>query len=73
MKTVFEAIGASIVAILILALIATLCGLPVMWLWNWLMPVIFGLGRITFLQAVGVFFLAGLLTKGTSSSNNKND
>jgi hypothetical protein len=32
-----------------------------MQLWNWLMPDIFGLGTITFWQALGIFVLAKLL------------
>lgn len=33
----------------------------VMLLWNWLMPDIFGLKEITWLQALGLNFLTGLL------------
>lgn len=33
----------------------------VMTLWNWLMPVIFGLGMITFWQALGLLLLAKLI------------
>ena len=36
-------------------------GLPFMWLWNWLMPMIFQLPHIGFLQGWGLLFLAGLL------------
>ena len=32
-----------------------------MWLWNWLMPVIFGLGVITFWQAAGLLLLSKIL------------
>jgi high-affinity Fe2+/Pb2+ permease len=38
-------------------------GLPVMWLWNWLMPAIFGLPIITFWQAVGLLVLSHMLFK----------
>ena len=44
--------------------IGALLGLAVMALWNWLMPGIFGLPEITYLQAVGLFVLAHLLLKG---------
>jgi len=40
---------------------AFLFGAVVMWLWNWLMPVIFHLGMITYWQAVGIAVLARLL------------
>jgi len=36
-------------------------GYVVMLLWNWLMPAIFGLGLISFWQAVGITILAKLL------------
>lgn len=32
-----------------------------MWLWNWLMPVIFSLGVITFWQSAGLLILAKIL------------
>jgi hypothetical protein len=40
---------------------AFLFGAVVMWLWNWLMPVIFNLGVITYWQAVGLAVLGRLL------------
>ena len=40
---------------------AFLFGAVVMWLWNWLMPVIFHLGIITYWQAVGLAILGRLL------------
>ena len=43
---------------------------PVMWLWNWLMPVIFMLPRISIWQAVGLSFLSKLLF-GTDVKINK--
>lgn len=36
---------------------------PTMLLWNWLMPEIFGLTRITLLQAVGLKMLCSILFK----------
>ena len=38
-----------------------------MWLWNWLMPAIFGLPVITFWQAVGLLVLSHLLFKSHTS------
>ena len=38
-----------------------LFGAIIMWLWNWLMPVIFHLGMITYWQAVGLAILGRLL------------
>lgn len=39
-------------------------GVIVMLLWNWLMPVIFGLTAISFLQALGLMLLSRLLLCG---------
>ena len=36
---------------------------PTMWLWNWLMPVIFNLPKITDIQALGLLALSTLLIK----------
>ena len=37
--------------------------LPVMLLWDWLMPGIFGLREITWMEAWGLLFLCGVLFK----------
>ncbi len=46
------------------AAFAGLFGWLVMLLWNWLMPVIFGLPEITFLQAAGLLVLCKILFGG---------
>lgn len=46
------------------ALFAFLFGIIVLMLWNWLMPVIFGLPEITYLQAWGLVLLCHMLFKG---------
>lgn len=43
---------------------AIVLGFGVMYLWNWLMPAIFGLATITYWQAVGLFVLAKLFFGG---------
>ena len=43
---------------------ALLFGYGIMWLWNWLMPDIFGLGTIGYWQAVGILVLAKVLFGG---------
>ena len=53
-----------------------LFGWIIVWLWNWLMPMIFGLPTITFWQGVGIFILAKILFGGFSShsdSSSKSD
>jgi hypothetical protein len=68
MSNIIEAI-LYIVGILMLAMI--LLGGPLMLLWNWLMPNIFGLPEITFWQACGLQLLATILFKPTSLKTNK--
>ncbi len=56
--------------------LAILFGFILMWLWNWLMPEIFGLPFITYWQAVGLFiiskiFIGGCGSGGGSSKKNK--
>jgi hypothetical protein len=66
MSNIIEAI-LYIVGILMLAMI--LLGGPLMLLWNWLMPNIFGLPEITFWQACGLQVLATILFKATVKTN----
>jgi hypothetical protein len=47
-----------------------LCGWVVMLLWNWLMPDIFGLKRLTYWQGWGLLVLSHLLFKGFGSGHN---
>jgi hypothetical protein len=54
----------------IISLVCLLLGLPLMLLWNWLMPLIFGLPGISFWQAVGLNLLASILFARTSTINN---
>ncbi len=53
------------VAVLVAVVVAVLvAGAIVMWLWNWLMPTVFGLPAIGFWQAVGLLVLSKLLLGG---------
>ena len=54
-----------LIGIVAIAVVALLYALPTMLLWNWLMPFIFGLPKLTFFQSMGLTFLAGLLFKST--------
>ena len=63
-KHIFRIIGFVILGILGAALFAFVLGYFVMYLWNWLMPDIFGLKTITFWQAAGVIILARMVFGG---------
>lgn len=65
MEKIIEAILIFILTVVVVGLFAAL---PVMWLWNWLMPDIFNLIEITFGQALGLVILSSILFK---SSNTK--
>ena len=73
MKNIMNIAIAIILGILVFALVALICALPVMLLWNWLMPDIFGLTTINFWQALGISFLSSCLFGRTSSNKKKED
>lgn len=58
-------------ALLATILVAFLFGWFVMLLWNWLMPVIFGLTTIGYWQAWGLLMLGGFLFKNSGNYNKK--
>ena len=57
-----------LVAILLLIVWSLILAWPFQLLWNWLVPSIFGLSKITFFQAFGLKLLLGL-TFGRVSFN----
>jgi hypothetical protein len=59
---------ATLAVIGIFLLVAILMGLPLMVLWNLLMPQLFNLPEIGFWQAVGLNFMCSIMFKRTSSS-----
>jgi hypothetical protein len=54
--------GVKILAFVVVATVVF--GFVVMELWNWLMPALFGLKTITFVQALGLFLLSKILLGG---------
>lgn len=64
----------SIVMVFLVAslFVVLLLSWPFQLLWNWLMPTIFGLTKITILQAAGLLLLSGFIFKSnTQVKNNK--
>lgn len=49
--------------------LSVVLAVPVWLLWNWLMPIIFGLTKVTLIQAWGLTFLSALLIKPGSTSD----
>jgi hypothetical protein len=66
-----KAIEAFLIVIGLLFLYALVLAFPTYFLWNWLMPNIFGLGRIDIYQAMGLNFLANILFKSNLTINKK--
>lgn len=62
-------IGYVLFAIIAGLALAILFGFIIMWLWNALMPEIFGLNVITYWQAVGLFILSKLILGGIGGGN----
>lgn len=61
-------IGIGLIALIIAGLLS---GFPLMLLWNWLMPSLFGLKSIGFWEAYGLYMLSSLLFKSHSSSSKR--
>ena len=64
---IINAIATLALYILVAGLIMSL---PVMLLWDWLMPELFGLKEITWLQAWGLLALTGLLFRSSNVKSN---
>ena len=74
-REILEAVVAVLIVVVgFVALVAGLSALfavPVMLLWNVLLPDMFGFTEVTFLQAWGLNLLAGFLFKSTSAGSSK--
>lgn len=57
----------AVLAVAVGLLYAALVAVPTYYLWNWLMPAIFGLQPVTFWQALGLNILAWLVFHGRPS------
>ena len=61
MKSVFSFTALSVLAIIMMVFWSLVLAWPFQLLWNWLVPGIFGLGRISFIQAFGLKLLLALV------------
>jgi len=69
MKNLSENFMAFLGGLSIVVFATVILGFPAKWLWNWLMPSIFGLKEITFWQAVGLQILAHTILPSSKSSS----
>lgn len=79
-NTLSDAIASLIAAIIafiggmfIIVLLGAIMAFFAMLLWNWLMPVIFGLKTIGFLQAWGLIILSNIMLRSHSSTSVKKE
>ncbi len=63
-KSPIEIVGWVLLGIIGITALIILFGFVIMWLWNWLMPDLFGLSTITFWQAMGICLLSKILFGG---------
>lgn len=68
-----KAIEAFLIIVGLLLLSSILLAFPTMWLWNWLMPDIFGLMKIDLYQAMGINFLTHILFKSNVTIKRENN
>ncbi len=70
---VFKVTGLVILGIVGAAALAIIFGLVIQWLWNTLMPDIFGLPEVSYWQAVGLVVLSHILFGGHNHNHNSSD
>lgn len=61
MESILSSFAMWFIAIIILVLWSLLLAWPFQLLWNWIIPAIFGFGKITFFQAFGLKLLFALV------------
>ena len=65
--TFLGCLGLIIIAIIAVIFWGLFWSLPVMWLWNWIIPsLIPGVGALTWLKAWGLSILSGILVGGVN-------
>lgn len=69
MKSASDVVLTVITILGVLLFVAMLIGFPTMWLWNWIMPELFGLPLIGFWKAVGINLLSAILFGKTNYSS----
>jgi hypothetical protein len=69
----FRIAGMVVFGVVAAAVFALVFGVFVMLLWNWLMPLIFGLPEITYWQAFGIVILAKLIFGAMGHGKHRSD
>ena len=63
----------ALIGLLVVAAFAVAFAIPEMWLWNYVMPDMFGLKEISWGKMTCLSLLCALLVKGTPSNSTKKD
>ncbi len=72
MEDIIKGVFIVIIALLVFVVFSLILAIPILFLWNWLIPTIFEGNTINYFQAWGLLVLCGILIKSTSSnSSNK--
>lgn len=69
MNDVMTWLGISVLFAIVSAALGLIIAFPVMWLWNAVIPSIFGLKTITWIEALCLYTLGSVLFKSPSSSS----
>tara|TARA_R110000765_G_scaffold36378_1_gene81338 strand:- start:288 stop:494 length:207 start_codon:yes stop_codon:yes gene_type:complete len=67
-----KAILTFLLSIILTVGVGLLIAFPVMWLWNYVIPDVFGLSTIVFWQAFALYTLCNILMKGATGTVDKN-
>jgi hypothetical protein len=73
MKYLLIIVGGVVGVVALVIGLSALFALPVMWLWNFVVPHIFGLKELDFLHAWALNVLCGLMFKSGTYTNEKSD
>ena len=73
MEEFIKLLGLAFLGFLIIVIFAFAMGFPIMWLWNWLMPALFGLSKISVWKAIGLNILCRLLFRSNPKLSSNND
>lgn len=71
MEKIVLMVGVMVLVLVVFTGLAFLLALPCMWLWNYLMPELFGLQEIGYLQAVAMLLLSRLLFGSYTNTSSK--
>lgn len=71
MESVLSFVVIRILGLILMLFWSMLLAWPFQLLWNWLVPAIFGLGKITFFQAFGLKLLLALVFGRMSVEDNR--